>query len=616
MAQNDQHRIIRKREESEDKKLKRDVIDAAKEGNLRKLKVLLDQKPELVSATAYGATPLLMSCRNGHMEVVKYLLDKCGAPMEQTGLFYFDRLGVRGVPPLWCAARAGHLSIVKMLVEKGANVNSTTSYGHTCLMVVCSKGYLKTAKYLIERGADVNRKTDKGITALHECAESGHFGIMKLLLLSGARLDVDAKGMTPLMVASDKGHQQIVEHLISQRELVTKQEKIDALELLGAIFINNENLDLALKLWKQATEERYEDGVLVIPKIHMKCPISGYNNMLEFETVMEPELMVSEPDFLWMQALLVRERILSYSWTCFHIWHRGIRYKNSGNFSRCINLWLLYALNILHKYNKTDVLISFFCQFIRLFYIDMTDGQLRENFSDIMMVFRKMVMELQASQDAPRAGELEDVPIDGDPFRVTIIFVLFLVCRLTDIMPDLEEEKIHEIKKVVHLFVTVGAQGRCGVSVLHLACSWDMNMFISQGSNLFNRDFPSLATINLLLECGAPVDTKDNDGNTALHQAALKANAGSIIRNKRIIRTSNRQPVIQSLLKYGAHFDLVNNQKKTFYELLDGSLLHEIIYSEINSRSRLACLAAQVARKHNLALDSLPLKLKDFVLNH
>ena len=120
-----------------------------------------------------------------------------------------------------------------------------------------------------------------------------------------------------------------MEHLISQRELVGKQERIDALELLGATFVDKKRDMLgALKLWKRAMEERflnqsylryfiilfllprYKDGVLVIPKALVKSPISAYENTLEVETVPELEQIISEPDAMRMQALLVRERIL------------------------------------------------------------------------------------------------------------------------------------------------------------------------------------------------------------------------------------------------------------------------------------------------------------------
>ena len=69
-------------------------------------------------------------------------------------------------------------------------------------MIACYKGHLKIAKYLIDAKADVNRKSVKGNTALHDCAESGSLEIMKLLLANGAKIDVDAYGMTIFLVKS------------------------------------------------------------------------------------------------------------------------------------------------------------------------------------------------------------------------------------------------------------------------------------------------------------------------------------------------------------------------------------------------------------------------------
>lgn len=39
----------------------------------------------LVATKTNGATPLVMACRNGHTEVVEYLVDRCNADLEQPG---------------------------------------------------------------------------------------------------------------------------------------------------------------------------------------------------------------------------------------------------------------------------------------------------------------------------------------------------------------------------------------------------------------------------------------------------------------------------------------------------------------------------------------------------
>jgi hypothetical protein len=64
--------------------------------------------------------------------------------------------------------------------------------------------------------------------------------------------------MTPLLAASVTGHSHIVEFLIVQPGLVTRQEKVDALELLGATYVDKKrDMMGALNLWRQAMDERY-----------------------------------------------------------------------------------------------------------------------------------------------------------------------------------------------------------------------------------------------------------------------------------------------------------------------------------------------------------------------
>ena len=122
--------------------------------------MFLDHRPReevsrLVSSKTNGATPLVLSCRNGHHDVVEYLVDKCCASVEQPGSVTFDGETIEGAPPLWCAAAAGHLDIVKLLVKSGANVNSTTKTNSTPLRAACFDGHYEIVKYLVEHNAGV-----------------------------------------------------------------------------------------------------------------------------------------------------------------------------------------------------------------------------------------------------------------------------------------------------------------------------------------------------------------------------------------------------------------------------------------------------------------------------
>ncbi|ROT68218.1 fem-1-like C protein [Penaeus vannamei] len=313
----------------------------------------------MVSARTNGATPLVMASKNGHLSCVEYLVERCNADLEQVGSVVFDGETIDGAPPLWCAAAAGHLDVVSYLLGKAANVNATTKtnstplraacfdghfdivkylvehnadievanrHGHTCLMIACYKGHFDIAKYLIDIAANVNRKSVKGNTALHDCAESGSLEIMKLLLDHCAKMDVDSYGMTPLLAASVTGHTHIVEYLISRSDLVSRKDKIDALELLGATYVDKKRDMLgALRFWKMAMSERYEYDLMIYPKPVQQSPIAAYENSVEVMTMQQLDEIISDPDEMRMQALLVRERILgpAHPDTSYYIRYRG-----------------------------------------------------------------------------------------------------------------------------------------------------------------------------------------------------------------------------------------------------------------------------------------------------
>lgn len=66
-------------------------------------------------------------------------------------------------------------------------------------------------------------------------------------------------GMTPLLAASVTGHHHIVEHLIglSGGARVSRQQRIDALELLGATYVDKKrDMVGAVQLWKRAMDDR------------------------------------------------------------------------------------------------------------------------------------------------------------------------------------------------------------------------------------------------------------------------------------------------------------------------------------------------------------------------
>lgn len=59
--------------------------------------------------------------------------------------------------------------------------------------------------------------------------------------------------MTPLLAAAVTGHTHIVEYIVNHLDSVHRKEKIDALELLGATYVDRKRDMLgALEYWNQA----------------------------------------------------------------------------------------------------------------------------------------------------------------------------------------------------------------------------------------------------------------------------------------------------------------------------------------------------------------------------
>lgn len=327
-------------------------------------------------------TALVLAAKYGRYNVLEMLLKNFSIDVEKECNINFDGSIVEGVTALWAAAGSGHLNIVKLLIQHGANVNHCTktdstplraacyegrldvvqylvahggdvnvanTYNNTCLMISAYKGHTHVVEYLLEEGADVDARAKCGATALHYAAETGNVEICRMLLENGAALQLNEYKMTPEIAAAEKTREAVVELFCEWPNLLTKQQKINTYELLGASFANdkdNYSLTKSFQYLSFGMNLRYEDENDVIRK-PFKPPIEAYENWIESQSKNDLEAIRRNQNSMHMESLAIRERILGTK--CPEIVHpvifRGAVYADNGRFDRCEAMWL-HALKI------------------------------------------------------------------------------------------------------------------------------------------------------------------------------------------------------------------------------------------------------------------------------
>ena len=116
-----------------------------------------------------------------------------------------------GTTALNCASCNGHVEVVRLLLDTGTGKDMTDSFGDTALIKASYKGHVPFVRLLQEAGANTDFAGEHGSTALSFASCRGHVEVVRLLLEAGANKDLadDCKN-TALIFASDEGHVEVV----------------------------------------------------------------------------------------------------------------------------------------------------------------------------------------------------------------------------------------------------------------------------------------------------------------------------------------------------------------------------------------------------------------------
>jgi ankyrin repeat protein len=205
---------------------------------------MLDINPLMVLISQpLGSTPLILASENGHIEIVKLLLDADAKVSAKR----YDNSNA-----LILASQNGYTEIVKLLLDSGAKLDSRTKIGATALILASQNGHTETVKLLLDAGAKVDvslfppgilSRTDGLLgsveikaedrpdfeylkivgksTPLILAAQNGHAEIVKLLLGVGAKVNAKTSNdSTSLILAAENGYADIVKLLLDAGAII------------------------------------------------------------------------------------------------------------------------------------------------------------------------------------------------------------------------------------------------------------------------------------------------------------------------------------------------------------------------------------------------------------
>ncbi|XP_033121320.1 serine/threonine-protein phosphatase 6 regulatory ankyrin repeat subunit C-like isoform X2 [Anneissia japonica] len=216
---------------------------AARFGQLKMIQALLEEGADPIYQSKNGENPLHIAVRHCHYVIVKELLTFLRIENNRAdAVMVVNTQSNEGETPLHYAAEitkemahynGEDVDIVKILLEYEADTYVSTKLTQETPLHYCARSgnthiLLEMVKYL---GQDsqlaLNKQSKNGWSPLLVASEQGHVDIVKILLSYNARVDVfDEHGKAALHLASENGHKEVADVLLWHKAFVNAKSKI------------------------------------------------------------------------------------------------------------------------------------------------------------------------------------------------------------------------------------------------------------------------------------------------------------------------------------------------------------------------------------------------------
>nr|CAH7722319.1 unnamed protein product [Callosobruchus chinensis] len=207
---------------------------AAKYGNLQTLLLLLEDNGDPLYKNKKGETPLHLASRGCRPDVVLHLInyvkEKKG---DEKAASYVNELNENDESALhYVETPHSDRTVVKFLLENGANVNLLTKQHESAFHYVALAGnndvLMEMIAHMTPTDAQkaLNRQNEHGWTPLLIASRKGHIDLVNNLLANHARVDVfDNDGRSALHLASEQGYLHVCDSLLTNKAFINSKSR-------------------------------------------------------------------------------------------------------------------------------------------------------------------------------------------------------------------------------------------------------------------------------------------------------------------------------------------------------------------------------------------------------